>query len=134
MWMPLADVTESMGTMTFASGSHREGFLSSLQISDESESYFDRLVRERGFPLSRSGAMAAGDATFHAGATLHSAPGNTSAITREAMTIIYFADGVKVMEKPDNSNRWDDLKSWLPGVEPGGLAASSLNPLVYRRE
>ena len=37
MWMPLVDVPSSVGTMTFASGSHRLGFLGSYAISDESE-------------------------------------------------------------------------------------------------
>lgn len=133
MWMPLVDVDETMGSMVFASGSHREGFLGHFEISDESERVFQRLVAEKGYPLSPAGAMAAGDATFHAGATLHAAPGNRSSKVREVMTIIYFADGVRVMEKPDNKNRWLDLETWLPGVKPGELAVSELNPLVYKK-
>ncbi|HLH80836.1 MAG TPA: phytanoyl-CoA dioxygenase family protein [Chthonomonas sp.] len=134
MWMPLVDADETMGTMTFASGSHTQGFLGHFEISDTSEEYFRNFVAEHGFPLHSAGAMKAGDATFHAGATLHSAPGNKSDRTREVMTIIYFADGVRVMEKPDNKNRWLDLETWLPGVKPGELAVSELNPLVYRKE
>jgi ectoine hydroxylase-related dioxygenase (phytanoyl-CoA dioxygenase family) len=130
MWMPLVDVPVEMGALTFASGSHREGFLGHLQISDESQDTWEKLVRERGYPVVNS-AMQAGDATFHAGWTLHCAPGNASEQTREVMTVIYFPDGVHVMEKPDNQNRWNDLASWLPGVQPGELAASTLNPLLY---
>lgn len=133
MWMPLVDVTEAMGTMTFASGSHKEGYLGALEISDESEDYFDNLVKERGFPLVSAGAMKAGDATFHWGSTLHSAPGNQSDQTREVMTVIYFADGIRIMPEPDNKNRWNDLEAWLPGVKPGEAAASPLNPLLYSR-
>lgn len=132
MWMPLVDVPVEMGVMTFASGSHKEGFLGHLQISDESHEQYDRLVHERGFPLATA-PMQAGDATFHSGWTLHSAPGNSGSITREAMTVIYFAEGVRVMEKPDNPNRWNDLHAWLPGVQPGEPAASELNPLLYRK-
>ena len=133
MWMPLVDVSEEMGTMTFASGSHSEGFLGHLEISDKSDEEFQKLVEERGFHLFRSGAMRAGDATFHSGWTLHSAPGNKTNVTRDVMTIIYFADGARLM-KPDNKNRQADLERWHPGQEPGELAASRLNPVVYSRE
>jgi ectoine hydroxylase-related dioxygenase (phytanoyl-CoA dioxygenase family) len=131
MWMPLVDVSEAMGAMTFASGSQRDGYIAALEISDESEDFFENLVKERGYSLTSAGAMAAGDATFHAGATLHSAPGNASDRPREVMTVIYFADGIRIMPEPDNKNRWNDLEAWLPGVKPGELAASPLNPLLY---
>jgi len=132
MWMPLVAVTPEMGTMTFASGSQRQGYLGDLPISDQSEEVLRRYVEERGFTLVNHGRMTAGDATFHAGWTLHSAPGNSSAVTREVMTIIYFADGARVAE-PDNKNRARDLARWLPGLRAGDRAASPLNPLVYQR-
>lgn len=131
MWMPLVDVPIDMGALTFASGSHRTGFLGHLQISDESHDTWDRLVQEQGYPV-RNAEMHAGDATFHSGWTLHSAPGNTCETTREVMTVIYFADGARVAA-PDNPNRLDDLRTWLPGLQPGDLAASELNPLLYHR-
>ncbi len=132
MWMPLVDASEEMGTMTFASGSQRERYLGPIPISDESQELFNRFVSEKGFPLESCGAMRAGDASFHSGWTLHSAPGNRTDRTREAMTIIYFADGARIIE-PDNKNRVADLERWHPGQKPGELAASALNPVVYRR-
>ncbi len=131
MWMPLVDVDTNMGTMTFASGSHTEGWVGDMPISDNSESALENLIERRGYPLAHCGAMAAGDATFHAGWTLHRAPGNRSTTTREVLAIIYFADGAKVTsaETPERRN---DLKSWLPGLKPGDHAASDINPLVWR--
>lgn len=132
MWMPLADATPEMGTMHFASGSHRTGYLGDLPISDESEATFERFIRERGYTKVPGAAMAAGDATFHYGWTLHGAPGNSSARTREVMTIIWYADGTRVGPL-DNTNRQRDRDRWLPGLQPGDLAASALNPRVFRR-
>jgi hypothetical protein len=74
--------------------------------------------------------MAAGDATFHSGWTLHSAPPNETKTMREVMTVIYHEDGAILME-PDHANRAADLKAWFPGQKPGEKAASSLNPLLY---
>lgn len=132
MWMPLVDVTPEMGTMHFASGSHREGYLGDTPISDDSEAKFEDYIRGKGFPIVPGAAMAAGDATFHYGWTLHGAPGNSSDRTREVMTIIWYADGTRVGPL-DNANRERDRDRWLPGLKPGDLAASELNPLVYRR-
>ncbi len=129
MWMPLVDCPLEMGALTFASGLQREGFLGHIGISDESEEKFSAHVRERGYPVAVS-AMSAGDATFHSGWTLHCAPGNATGSMREVMTIIYFADGARISQ-PDNPNRGADLAAWFPGLQPGDLAASPLNPLLY---
>jgi ectoine hydroxylase-related dioxygenase (phytanoyl-CoA dioxygenase family) len=130
MWMPLIDIDEQMGMLTFASGSHKAGFVENLAISDESEEKLENFIKEKGYPISRPNFMSAGDATWHYGWTLHSAPGNSSTeVTREVMTIIYFADGACVTE-PKNSHQNNDLNRWLCGIEPGSAAASLLNPLV----
>src|ERR1019366_4651671 len=91
MWMPLVDLTPEMGTMRFAAGSHREGYLGDMPISDDSQARLEGFVRARGFRVDPGQAMAAGDATFHYGWTLHGAPGNSTTRTREVMTIIWFA-------------------------------------------
>lgn len=133
LWMPLVDADEAMGTMRFASGSQRLGYLGPMPISDESEAEFARFVADRGFPVARSGAMTAGDATFHSGWTLHGAPGNSSDTAREVMTIIYFEDGARISE-PDSPSREGDLRGCFPGLQPGDLAASAINPVVYRKQ
>lgn len=129
MWMPLVDISEGMGMLTFASGSQREGFLGNLEISDDSEAQLGNFVREKGYPVSSPEFMKAGDATFHSGWTLHSAPGNHSGKMREVMTVIYMADGARVT-KPLNPNQENDRQRWLMGQEPGTLIDSPLNPLI----
>jgi ectoine hydroxylase-related dioxygenase (phytanoyl-CoA dioxygenase family) len=130
MWMPLADVGAEVGTMTFASGSHRLGDLAGPVISDDSEAVFDAAVRARGLRPTTHGPLAAGDATFHAGWTLHRAPENPTAEARPVMTVIYFADGARVTEPTDDFQRFD-LALWLKGLAPGDVAASDRNALVY---
>ncbi len=129
MWMPLVDVTDNMGGMSFARGSHLEGALSSYGISDESETHFRRLLDTGRFPVDGPTAIRAGDATFHAGWTLHRAHPNTSQTMREVMTVIYLADGTRATE-PRSTEQQHDLATWLPGLQPGDVAASPLNPLL----
>jgi ectoine hydroxylase-related dioxygenase (phytanoyl-CoA dioxygenase family) len=130
MWMPLVPVTEQVGSMTFASESHKMGYINKMVISDESHKTLAQYIEGKGFEKWSYGAMAAGDATFHSGWTLHSAPGNPTDMMRKVMTVIYFADGTTIAE-PDSQARRNDLAKWLPGQKPGDIAASPLNPLVY---
>lgn len=130
LWMPLVDVNEDMGVMTFASGSHMDGYLGDHPIFIDTENPFEHHVAEMGFKRVCHGAMRAGDATFHNGWTFHNASPNITDRMREVMTIIYFADGTRVGE-PDNENRKADLEQWLPGLAPGDLAASPINPVLY---
>jgi len=129
MWMPLTDAPRDSGTMSFASGSHLEGSLMDLSISDESHKKFDELIAQRRFPVVDH-ALKAGDATFHSGWTVHSAHPNSGAQMREVITIIYFADGTRILQ-PDSEYRKVDMEVFHPGQKPGEFAASPLNPLLY---
>lgn len=130
MWMALVDVTPEMGPMTFASGSHRAADVPGLPISAEADAALEAYVAARRFALV-AGPLRAGDATFHSGRTLHSARPNLSAVRREVMTVIYYADGAR-MRAPENAFQEADARAFLPGVEPGDLAASPLNPVLFR--
>ena len=129
LWMPLVPVSEDMGPMIFAEGSHRGGHLGEFPIGDESHRIFEERIEAEGFPRGGDRSFAPGDASFHAGWTLHSALGNQSGKMREVLTMIYFADGARVSAL-DHPNRQFDRDLWLPGCDPGSLAASPLNPLL----
>lgn len=131
MWMPLVDVPQEMGSMSFVRGSHRETAFQQLPISDTSQAYFEEVIRHQQSEIC-SYALKAGDATFHAGRTLHAAHANTGSHRREVITIIYYADGTRIME-PDNQHRKVDMEVFHPGQKPGEIAASELNPLLYSR-
>lgn len=130
LWMPLVPVTPEMGPMIFASGSHTLGHLGDFAIGDESQATFERLIEEKRLRRTPRGALAAGDATFHSGWTLHGAPPNATSTLREAMTVIYYADGTRVAPL-DHPNRRFDRDVWLKGCEPGELAAGKLNPVLF---
>jgi len=131
MWMPLVDVTPEMGSMSFVTGSHANKNFQSMAISDSSQEYFEKHIRETGVKPSNY-SLKAGDATFHAGWTLHAAHENKSRDRREVMAVIYYADGTTVLE-PDNHHRKVDMEVFLPGAQPGEKAESPLNPLIYSR-
>ena len=121
MWLPLHDVDEAMGPIAFATGSHRDRI--DLAISEGAT------IDERRWSIARC-PIRAGDATFHLGATLHSAGPNHSTRTREVLTVIYFAAGTKVAT-PSNPNQEVDREVFLPGTKPGDEAATELNPVLW---
>ncbi len=126
----LGDGCRGRGGMEFGSGTQRRPALAELAISDESEAFFERMVASGEFPVTKPVPMAAGDATFHAGWTLHRAMPNTSNQMREAMTIIFFAAGSRLLE-PRYQERKSPFESLFPGLNPGDAAASDMTPIVY---
>lgn len=132
MWMPLVDVPDEVGSMTFGAGTHALGALCELSISDESEAALQRYVDDSGVALDTHGALRVGDATFHAGWTLHRAGPNPTEEDRPVMTVIYVADDVRV-EIPANPFQEFDRMAWLGDRKPGEAVDGDLNPLLYRR-
>jgi ectoine hydroxylase-related dioxygenase (phytanoyl-CoA dioxygenase family) len=129
MWMALVDIPPGMGSMSFATGSHRDTLFPQIPISSTSQRTFERIIQDRRIPAPGY-SLKAGDATFHLGDVLHSAHGNNSNGRREVITIIYYEDGTRTME-PDHEHRRADMEVFLPGLRPGEIAASELNPLLY---
>ena len=128
--MPLVDISLDMGMLTFASGSHKNGLVFDQKISDESDSQYRKYIRENHY-RHRAVLRECGQAMrgWHYGNTIHSAPANDSDQMREVMTVIYMAEGARVVE-PRKKWQSDDLRQWLMDLPPGRLAASELNPLL----
>ncbi|WP_308634070.1 phytanoyl-CoA dioxygenase family protein [Paenibacillus silvisoli] len=131
MWMPLTDIPDSVGSMTFVPGSHLKGYMSRMAISDESHKTLGEYIEKKAMRKISYGAMKAGDATFHAGWTLHCAPGNPTNAMREIMTVIYIADG-SVVAEPDSNARRNELKIY-PNLKAGDVFDHELTPLVFKR-
>jgi ectoine hydroxylase-related dioxygenase (phytanoyl-CoA dioxygenase family) len=131
-WMPLVDIEPGMGGMRWAAGTHQRGFLGQHAISDESQKFFERYIAEHQIRVTEGVPMQRGDISFHYGWTLHSAGPNISNTLREAMIGTYFADGMRVMA-PTNPAQENDRVKFLGGKQPGELADSPLNTLVYKK-
>jgi hypothetical protein len=128
LWLPLVDIDPLMGELCFARGSHRAGPLSDQPISERSQRELTALVRARGYEVAGTGPMRAGDASLHLAWTLHAAGANASGASRDVMTVIWMPDGARVLP-PSTVGQRADLAAWLPGLRPGDLAASPLNPV-----
>ena len=129
VWIPLQPTPLDMGPLAFYRGSQRTAIGRDLPISDESEATITAAMEARGFPMDEA-PYALGDVSFHAGWTFHRAGANRSATPRSVMTVIYM-DANMVVSEPVNAMQQGDLAKWLPGLKPGDIAASPLNPVLW---
>jgi hypothetical protein len=132
-WIPLVDVSERNGSLRFVAGSHRRGLLGPVDISEETDALFQKLIDEERLPIDANPPMQPGDVSFHAGTTIHSASPNGSPAMRELMAIHYFADGSRVGEL-DNPAKTSLVRHSAPELGVGDLAVSPAWPLVYSAE
>lgn len=144
-WVPLTDVTPDMAPMSYVTGSHAAGYLGTSTGDDASMDRFEDDLRRRGFRFANYRSFEPGELAIHAGMTLHASRANTSSRLREAMVLVYFADGARVAAEPPQRQdlspqeyfaaliRRQTRAASLPGMQPGALADGDMTPLVYSR-
>lgn len=132
MWMPMHDITEDMGVLRLAVGSHRFGSLGDFHISDESHAAFGRMVEDLNLEVLPPSSYKAGDAVFFRGWTFASEGENRSEEMRRVMTMVYYADGARVA-RLDHPVRLLARDTFFPKAEVGDFAASNGTPVLWRR-
>ena len=145
LWIPLTDITPELAPMSYFTGSHAKGYLGTSNGDDESMDRFEEQLGEQGYEMFNYGTFEAGDLAAHSAWTLHSSRSNTAPLIREAMVIVYFADGARLAEEPALTPksspqefyarliRKQNRETSLPGLAPGDLAAGEMAPLIYSR-
>lgn len=128
IWIPLQDTPLDMGPLSFAAGSQRISVGRDLPVSDESEARMQAVLRERNVAIDEQ-PFALGDASVHLGWTFHRAGANVTSTARKVMVIIYMDADITVTA-PNTAQRGDyDL--WVPGVAPGAVPDTAVNPILY---
>jgi phytanoyl-CoA dioxygenase PhyH len=128
-WVPLHATPLEMGPLTFAAGSHRMTFGRDLEISDESERSLKEALRAGRFREVNE-PFQLGEVSFHSGWIFHHTGANHSEKPRAVMTVIYVADGTR-LTAPTRKQHYADWEAFMPGVEPGQVVDSPLNPVLY---
>ena len=131
-WIPVSAIPGQMGPLSFARGRDVRELVEDLEFDKVGTSYDAAVAarfRERDVPVEAS-PFAVGEVSFHSALCFHTAGPNRTTQPRRALATTYFADGARVIASPTLiSGTW---REFLPGIEPGGLAASDLNPVVGR--
>jgi len=129
IWLPLIDLNEGQGALSFISGSHT--------LNDRAQGDLRNLntaIRKK-MPTVDYGTLYTGDATFHAGWTFHSAAENTSNLTREVIRIMYVAGDARIMDESEIGTKYAQgiFEKYFVDMQPGDHLLDPMYPLVYRR-
>lgn len=109
LWLPLVDIPQEIGSLSFVSGTHMQRDLEAEQMRLLTKCHRLGLTS-----IVNYGPMKAGDATFHSGWTVHSAASNTTDITREVLVIIYYPDREQVLDSSNSVKRQENANRWFP--------------------
>lgn len=129
-WIPLQPVPREMGPLAFARGADTWELAAAVEFDKHGTSYdrdVNAVFRERGVAVE-DGPFGAGEVSFHSAHCVHTAGANRTTAPRMVLATTYFADGVRIVPAPTLIN--GDWRKFLPGTEPGGLAASARNPVL----
>lgn len=130
-WIAAQAIPEAMGPLAFAKDMEAWRLVADIPFNKTDTSYDRRVAetfREQNVPVESSG-FDVGEVSFHHNLSFHTAGPNNTAISRCVLANTFFADGARVVDAPTMVS--GDWRKFLPGVEPGGLAASSLNPICW---
>ena len=133
-WIPAQPIPLEMGPLAFAKGMQLYRQVERLEFNKHDTSY-DRaiidLLREVDAVIDET-PFALGEASFHHNLSLHTAAPNRTRQSRVVLANTYYVDGARVVTRPTMVS--GDWQKFLPGVRPGDLAASELNPVCWPRE
>ncbi|MEM9114812.1 MAG: phytanoyl-CoA dioxygenase family protein [Myxococcota bacterium] len=133
LWMPLQPTPAAMGPLVFSQDRDLH-----LRVRDADFDKFGtaydagiiELIEREGVAIELV-EYDLGDVTFHHADALHSAGPNRTELDRYALATTYFADGARLVSEPTMIS--GDFEKFMPGVEPGHVIDSPLNPVLWRR-
>jgi len=127
-WVPLQDTPLEMGPLAFATGSQTMEYGRDLAIGDQSEQNVSEALKSHGHAEDVA-PFASGDVSFHSGWTFHHTGANRTREPRAVMTVIYMEDGLRLTETR-RKEHYADWEAFMPGVTPGRVVDSPLNPVL----
>lgn len=130
-WIAAQAIPEVMGPLAFASDIDAWRLVSDIPFNKTDTSYDTQVAemfRRKNVPI-KTGDFAVGEVSFHHNLSFHTAGRNRTSISRCVLANTFYADGARVVDAPTMVS--GDWRKFFPGVEPGGLAASSLNPICW---
>ncbi len=130
-WAPAQAIPLAMGPLAFAHPLDVHTLVDAVAFEKSSTSY-DRGVAEtfrRHNVAVDETPFEIGEVSFHHNLSFHTAARNRTDRSRIVLANTYYADGARVVEAPTMVS--GDWQKFMPGVGPGEVAASPLNPVCW---
>ncbi len=133
VWIPLQAIPNGMGPLGFAKGMDVLDLVRNIPFNKFDTSYDRQIIaafRDLGVTVDHS-PFELGEISFHHNLSLHTAGPNRTTVARMVLATTYFEDGARVIDAPHMVN--GDWRRFMPGVEPGQVIDTPLNPVLYPR-
>lgn len=130
-WMPAQPIPVGMGPLSFAKPLSVFELVKDIQFNKFDTSYDRRIsevfksknvaIEDRAFDI--------GEVSFHHNRSFHTAAANNTCQRRIVLATTYFGNGARIVDQPTMVS--GDWEKFIPGVSPGGVAASKMNPICW---
>ena len=130
-WIPAQPIPIEMGPLEFAKPLSVLEFVKNIDFNKFDTSY-DKQVTEAfrsNQVFIENRPFDIGEVSFHHNFSFHSAAGNKTTQTRVVLANTFFGDGARVVSEPTMVS--GDWQKFMPGVGPGEIVASELNPVCW---
>ena len=133
VWIPLQEIPDAMGPLGFAKGMDLIELTQDIPFNKFDTSYDRRVearLRDRNIEVDLS-SFDLGEISFHHNLNFHTAGPNRTTVSRMVLATTYFEDGARVIDAPHMVN--GDWRRFMPGIEPGQVINTPLNPVLFHR-
>ena len=130
-WIPAQPTPVEMGPLSFAYPLDVHKLVDHVKFEKNGAGY-DRGVSEvfsKNEVAVNETPFELGEVSFHHNLNFHTASRNKTNRSRIALANTYYRDGAKVINSPTMVS--GDWQKFMPGVKPGGIAVSPLNPICW---
>lgn len=130
-WAPAQAIPIEMGPLAFAYPREVHRLVDAVTF-EKSGTGYDRGVAEvfaRNNVAVDETPFEIGEVSFHHNFSFHTAASNRTDRSRVILANTYYRDGARVVDAPTMVS--GDWQKFMPGVGPGEIAASELNPICY---
>ena len=130
-WIPAQPIPIEMGPLSFAKPLDAYKLVQNIKFNKFNTSY-DRKVSDifkSNLVSIENSSFDMGEISFHHNLCFHTANKNNTNQTRMVLANTYFVNGARVVKKPTMVS--GDWQKFLPGISPGQIAASKLNPVCW---
>ena len=130
-WIPAQPIPSAMGPLAFAKPLSIYELVKDIDFNKFDTSYDKQIaaVFKSNNVAIEDSPFAVGEVSFHHNRSFHTAGKNKTTRTRVVLANTFFADGARVVDQPTMVS--GDWQKFIPGVGPGEVAASKLNPICW---
>ena len=130
-WIPAQAIPLEMGPLAFAKPLNVYDLVKHIEFNKFDTSYDKKISQtfeSNNISIEKS-SFEIGEISFHHNLCFHTADGNNTNRSRIVLANTFYEDGARVVNEP--SMVTGDWKKFIPGVAPGEIASSELNPICW---